>query len=123
MDLDCLHAHIEHETAELRALLPHVTDCPHRPGNSGRSAARMSCNAASPKEIIMSSKPEELLTQGWQLEAATGAHADAETTRKAIAAATDPSHLVTRQAEWARADRDDFNAVQQICKPVERTGA
>lgn len=27
MDIDSVHAHIEHESAELRARYPHITDC------------------------------------------------------------------------------------------------
>jgi hypothetical protein len=74
----------------------------------------------------MSAKPEDMFMQAWkaqldagmqmlesvteaairmhetQLEAATEAHADAAATRKAIAAATDPSQLTRLCAEWAR---------------------
>ena len=76
----------------------------------------------------MTSKPEDFVMQAWkkqcdtslrametliegatkireaQLEAASFAHADAEATRKAIAAATDPSQLLRLQTEWARAN-------------------
>jgi phasin family protein len=76
----------------------------------------------------MTVKPEEFLVQAWrkqldtglrvietitegatkiheaQLEAATDAHADAEATRKAMAAATDAAQLFRLQAEWARAN-------------------
>jgi phasin family protein len=41
-----------------------------------------------------------------QLEAATEAHADAEATRKSIAAATDASQLLSLQAAWMRANLD-----------------
>lgn len=78
----------------------------------------------------MSGKPENFLIQAWkkqcdaglrvietiiegatkiretQLHAAAEAHADAEATRKAIAAATDASQLLTLQTEWARANVD-----------------
>ena len=76
----------------------------------------------------MTIKPEEFLFQSWkaqlntglrvtetimegatkireaQLEAASFAHADAEATRKAIAAATDASQLLKLQTEWTRAN-------------------
>lgn len=39
-----------------------------------------------------------------QLEAATQAHADTEATRKAIAAATDPSQVMKLCGEWASAN-------------------
>lgn len=41
-----------------------------------------------------------------QLEAATEAHADAEATRKAIAAATDVGQVMKLCAEWARANTE-----------------
>jgi phasin family protein len=41
-----------------------------------------------------------------QLEAMTEAHADAEATRKAIAAATDPAQVMKLCAEWARANTE-----------------
>jgi hypothetical protein len=74
----------------------------------------------------MTSKPEDFLLQAWkrqfdaglrlleamvegstrmreiQLAAAAQAHADAEATRKAIAAATDLSQLAKLQTDWAR---------------------
>ena len=74
----------------------------------------------------MGAQPEDLFVQAWkaqldaglraietitesairvheaQLEAATVAHADAEATRKAIAAASDASQLTKLCAEWAR---------------------
>jgi phasin family protein len=80
------------------------------------------------KGIAMKSKPEDFLTQAWkkqcdaglraieaciegatkihetQLQAAAEAHADAEATRKAMAAATDASQLFKLQADWARAN-------------------
>ena len=78
----------------------------------------------------MTGKPEDLLIQAWkrqcdgglrvmetliegamkvhevQLEAAADAHADAEATRKAIAAATDASQVLKLQTEWARANME-----------------
>jgi len=39
-----------------------------------------------------------------QLEAATEAHADLEATRKAIASATDASHVLQLYTEWSRAN-------------------
>ena len=41
-----------------------------------------------------------------QLEAMTEAHADAEATRKAIVAATDPAQVMKLCAEWARANTE-----------------
>jgi phasin family protein len=76
----------------------------------------------------MTIKPKEFLLQSWkaqldtglhmmatimegatkireaQLEAASFAHADAEATRKAIAAASDASKLLKLQTEWTRAN-------------------
>jgi phasin family protein len=76
----------------------------------------------------MTSRPEDFLMQAWkkqldaglrmmeaiiegatkvheaQLQAAAQAHADAEATRKAIAAATDLSQILKLQTEWARAN-------------------
>ena len=76
----------------------------------------------------MTGKPEDFLVQAWkqqldaglrfietviegatklreaQLEAAADAHADAEATRKALAAASDPSQLMTLQVQWVRAN-------------------
>ena len=76
----------------------------------------------------MGAKPEDMFMQAWkaqldaglraietitesairvheaQLEAATQTHADAEATRKAIAAASDASQLTKLCAEWARAN-------------------
>jgi phasin family protein len=76
----------------------------------------------------MSTQPEVFLVQAWkqqldtglrlietviegaeklresQLEAAVEAHADAEATRKAIAAATDPAEIFRLQNEWMNAN-------------------
>jgi phasin family protein len=75
-------------------------------------------------------KPEDMFMQAWkaqldaglrvletitegairmheaQLEAATEAHADADATRKALAAATDASQVMKLYAEWARANAE-----------------
>ena len=75
-------------------------------------------------------KPEDLFLQTWkaqldagmraletitegairmheaQLEAATEAHADLEATRKAIASATDASHVLQLYTEWSRANAE-----------------
>ena len=76
----------------------------------------------------MTGKPEDFLVQVWkkqldagwrmlealvegatrvhemQLEAAAQAHADAEATRQAIAAAADAAQVLKAQTEWARAN-------------------
>lgn len=78
----------------------------------------------------MTTRPEDFLLQAWkrqaesglrlveavlegsarirelQLQAATQAHADAEATRKALAAATDVPQLFSLQSEWARANAE-----------------
>jgi phasin family protein len=80
------------------------------------------------KGMPMTSRPEDFLMQAWKkqldaglrmmeaiiegatkvhearLQAAAQAHADAEATRKAIAAATDLSQIFKLQTEWARAN-------------------
>jgi phasin family protein len=63
-----------------------------------------------------------------QLEAATEAHADAEATRKAIAAATDMTQVMKLCAEWARANTEKsaaccrcfFEAVAETDKEVAK---
>jgi phasin family protein len=76
----------------------------------------------------MSTRPDEFLVQAWkqqldaglriietviegaeklreaQLQAAADAHADAEATRKAIAAASDPAEILRLQNEWMNAN-------------------
>lgn len=96
----------------------------------------------------MTSKPEDFLMQAWkrqcdaglgaleaiiegatkihetQLQAAAEAHADAEATRKAITAATDPSQLFKLQAEWARANAQKSLAYwRSVYQALAETGA
>ena len=96
----------------------------------------------------MTSKPEDFLIQAWkkqcdaglrmvetiiegatkihevQLSAATEAHADAEATRRAFAAATDPSQLFKLQAEWARANaQKSFAYWRSMAQAVMETDA
>jgi phasin family protein len=96
----------------------------------------------------MTSKPEDFLIQAWkkqcdaglraieamiegatkihetQLQAAAQAHADAEATRKAIAAATDPSQLFKLQTEWARANaQKSFAYWRSMVEAVVETDA
>lgn len=57
-----------------------------------------------------------------QLEAATEAHADAEATRKAIAAATDVGQVMKLCAEWARANTEkSFACCRCLVEAVAQT--
>jgi phasin family protein len=59
-----------------------------------------------------------------QLEAAAGAHADLEATRKAIAAATDAAQLFRLQAEWTQANAQKSAAYwRSISQAAMETGA
>ena len=70
----------------------------------------------------------EILTEGAmrvyeaQLEAATEAHADAEATRKALAAATDMGQVMKLCAEWARANSEkSFACCRSFVEAVAET--
>jgi hypothetical protein len=100
------------------------------------------------KDIPMKTKPEDFLLQAWkrqaewglsmletlaegstrmseiQLEAAAGAHADLEATRKAIAAATGAAQLFRLQAEWTQANAQKSAAYwRSISQAAMETGA
>ena len=70
----------------------------------------------------------EILTEGAmrvyeaQLEAATEAHADAEATRKALAAATDMGQVMKLCAEWTRANTEkSFACCRSFVEAVAET--
>jgi phasin family protein len=94
----------------------------------------------------MKAKPEDMFMQAWkaqldagmrvfeavaegamrvyeaQLEAVTEAHADAEATRKAIAAATDPAQVMKLCAQWARANTEkSFACCRSFAETVAET--
>lgn len=96
----------------------------------------------------MMSKPEDFLVPAWkrqcdaglraieaiiegatkihetQLQAAAEAHADAEATRKALAAATDPAQVFRLQTEWARANaQKSFAYWRSMAQAVMETDA
>ena len=96
----------------------------------------------------MTTRPEDFLLQAWkrqadcglrlveamvegstrmreiQLEAAAEAHADAEATRKAVAAARDLAQLARLQADWARANAAKSAAYwRSVCQAVMETHA
>jgi phasin family protein len=59
-----------------------------------------------------------------QLETATQAHADAEATRRAIAAATDVGELARLQTEWARSNAErSFAYWRAVSQAVMETDA
>lgn len=59
-----------------------------------------------------------------ELEAATQAHADAEATRRAIGAASDPSELARLHTEWARSNAQKlFEHWRSVSQAVMETNA
>ena len=97
-------------------------------------------------EAKLEAKPEDMFMQAWkaqldagmrvfevltegamrvyeaQLEAATEAHADAEATRKALAAATDMGQVMKLCAEWARANTEkSFACYRTFAEAITET--
>ena len=97
-------------------------------------------------EAKLEAKPEDIFMQAWKaqldaglrvletitegairvyeahLEAATEAHADAEATRKALAAATDMGQVMKLCAEWARANTEkSFACCRSFVEAVAET--